>query len=88
MRDAHVQVNAPMRLKYVQDSGKGYTAFDYKCNRAVVFDSLLLHETQRQRFKKGYKNRRINLTLLFAPAIFGDAPEDFIEGRAYPGTGK
>ena len=72
-----------MRLKYVQESGKGYTAFDYKCNRAVVFDSLLLHESQRHRFKKGYKNRRINLTLLYAPSIFGDPPVDFRPGYAY-----
>ena len=37
----------------------------YKRNRAVIFDSSLLHETDRFRFKRGYRHRRINLTLLF-----------------------
>jgi hypothetical protein len=37
----------------------------YRLNRAVIFDSALFHQTDRFRFKKGYKNRRINLTLLY-----------------------
>ena len=37
----------------------------YKQNRAVIFDSHLLHHSGKIQFKKGYKNRRINLTLLF-----------------------
>ena len=40
----------------------------YKANRMVLFDSDLLHETAPLRFKKGYKNRRINVTLLFGKA--------------------
>ena len=37
----------------------------YRRNRAVIFDSDLLHETARYRFGGGYRGRRINLTLLF-----------------------
>ena len=37
----------------------------YRRNRAVVFDSDLLHETAPYRFRGGYAGRRINLTLLF-----------------------
>ena len=34
-------------------------------NRCVIFDSALFHQTDKYRFKKGYENGRINLTLLF-----------------------
>jgi hypothetical protein len=37
----------------------------HRQNRAVVFDSALFHHTDEFKFKKGYKNRRINLTLLY-----------------------
>lgn len=37
----------------------------YRCNRAVIFDSALFHQTDEFKFRKGYTNRRINLTLLF-----------------------
>ena len=37
----------------------------YRANRAVIFDSDLLHETARYRFGGGYRGRRINLPLLF-----------------------
>ncbi len=37
----------------------------YRCNRAVLFDSLILHGTDRFNFKDGYENRRLNVTLLY-----------------------
>jgi hypothetical protein len=37
----------------------------YKQNRMVIFNSNLFHESQTPRFRPGYTNRRINLTLLF-----------------------
>ena len=37
----------------------------YKRNRCVMFHSNLFHETGKLRFKPGFLNRRINLTLLF-----------------------
>ena len=38
----------------------------YRANRAVLFDSSLLHQTDPDyAFLPGYDNHRINLTLLF-----------------------
>jgi hypothetical protein len=37
----------------------------YRCNRAVIFDSDLFHETDRISFRPGYGNRRINVTMLY-----------------------
>jgi hypothetical protein len=37
----------------------------YRANRAVIFDSNLLHRTDAIRFRDGYENRRINVTLLY-----------------------
>ncbi|CAN0254180.1 unnamed protein product, partial [Pylaiella littoralis] len=39
----------------------------YRQNRVVVFDSRLLHASDKFRFREGYENRRINLTFLFSP---------------------
>ena len=47
----------------------------YRQNRIVVFDSALYHKTDSFRFREGYENRRINLTLLFGKMRRGhDAP--------------
>ncbi|KAL7553879.1 hypothetical protein ACHAWF_017222 [Thalassiosira exigua] len=52
----------------------------HKPNRAVIFDSALFHQTDKYRFKKGYENGRINLTLLFgempSKSGAGDATKD------------
>jgi hypothetical protein len=40
----------------------------YARNRCVIFDSSLVHRTDRFRFADGYENRRINLTFLFGKA--------------------
>lgn len=37
----------------------------HRANRAVLFDSRLIHETDRFSFAPGHTNRRINITLLF-----------------------
>jgi hypothetical protein len=38
----------------------------YQYNRAILFDSSYFHESGHDlRFKPGYTNRRINVTLLF-----------------------
>ncbi|KAL9189021.1 hypothetical protein ACHAXT_011511 [Thalassiosira profunda] len=44
----------------------------HRPNRAVIFDSALFHQTDRYRFKKGYENGRINLTLLFGEMQKGE----------------
>jgi tetratricopeptide (TPR) repeat protein len=43
----------------------GAQTIPYRCNRAVLFNSNLFHETDAIRFKDGYENRRINVTYLF-----------------------
>jgi hypothetical protein len=37
----------------------------HRANRAVISDSDLFHETDRIAFKEGYRNRRINITMLY-----------------------
>jgi tetratricopeptide (TPR) repeat protein len=37
----------------------------YKCNRAVLFHSTLFHKTDPYRFRDGFENRRMNITMLF-----------------------
>jgi hypothetical protein len=37
----------------------------YRANRAVIFDSDLFHATDAPRFRDGYANRRVNITLLY-----------------------
>jgi len=41
------------------------TSVPYRANRAVVFDSDLLHRTDDFSVKSGYLNRRISISLLF-----------------------
>jgi len=49
----------------------------YRSNRAVMFDSMLFHHTDKFNFKEGYENRRINLTILY-----GTMQNKMQEGRA------
>ena len=46
-------------------SGAQPITIPYRCNRAVIFDSDLFHETDVISFAEGYENRRINVTLLY-----------------------
>jgi len=55
----------PKMKAYLTMNGVGNVTVPYKYNRCVMFNSALLHETDHFNFKRGYKNRRINLTLLF-----------------------
>jgi tetratricopeptide (TPR) repeat protein len=50
---------------FLKAQGSKPVTFPYRANRAVIFDSDLFHETDIIRFKPGYENRRINITLLF-----------------------
>ena len=53
-----------MREEIKKSKGKK-TIIPYKENRAVLFNSSLLHESDNYEFKEGYENRRINITILF-----------------------
>jgi hypothetical protein len=41
----------------------------YRENRCVIFDSALMHVTDEIRFKPGYENRRVNVTLLYGQGL-------------------
>ena len=50
---------------FLKNAGAESITVPYRCNRAVIFDSDLFHETDRITFKDGYTNRRINITMLY-----------------------
>lgn len=50
---------------FVRRSNAKSVTIPYRANRAVIFDSDLFHETDRVTFRQGYRNRRINVTLLY-----------------------
>jgi len=50
---------------FLAKSGAKSVTIPYRANRAVIFDSDLFHQTDVIRFKPGYQNRRINVTLLY-----------------------
>jgi tetratricopeptide (TPR) repeat protein len=50
---------------YLASVGSAPTRYPYRANRALIFDSDLFHATDRPRFREGYLNRRINITLLY-----------------------
>ena len=50
---------------FLEKSGAQAVTIPYRANRAVIFDSDLFHQTDAIRFKPGYTDRRINVTLLY-----------------------
>jgi tetratricopeptide (TPR) repeat protein len=61
------QYNGDVELprRFLKESGSQSVTVPYRANRAVIFDSDLFHETDTIRFKDGYENRRLNVTLLY-----------------------
>ena len=60
----------PERLAaYVKLHGAKPLRVSYRANRCVVFDSSLIHVTDEIRFKPGYENRRVNVTLLYGQGL-------------------
>jgi len=51
--------------RHLADSGADHVDLPYRCNRAVIFDSSLFHQSLPFAFRPGYANRRINVTMLF-----------------------
>ena len=49
----------------IHEPGATAVTVPYRCNRAAVFDGMIVHSTDQFRFKDGYENRRINITLLY-----------------------
>lgn len=52
-------------LRYLESTGGEPLRVPYRANRAVIFDSDLFHATDRPQFRDGFRNRRINITLLY-----------------------
>jgi hypothetical protein len=50
---------------FLAGSGVAPVSVPYRENRAVIFNSDLFHATAPLRFRPGYENRRINVTMLF-----------------------
>ena len=49
----------------IEPTGYANVTVPYRENRAVLFDSMLFHRTDAFKFRNGFTNRRINLTLLY-----------------------
>lgn len=52
----------------IEEPGTTAVTVPYRCNRAAIFDGMIVHSTDAFRFKDGYENRRINITLLYGHA--------------------
>ena len=46
-------------------AGDDRVVVPHRCNRLVMFNSNLVHKTDDFRFRPGFENRRINVTMLF-----------------------
>jgi tetratricopeptide (TPR) repeat protein len=55
----------PAIMRFLEGAGSKPIRVPHRANRAVIFDSDLFHATDALRFREGYLNRRINVTLLY-----------------------
>ena len=51
--------------EFLNDAGAKPYVVPHRQNRVVLFNSNLFHRTDDYRFKPGYENRRINVTMLY-----------------------
>jgi len=70
---ADYNAHAEKTYTFLKEHGAKAVTVPYRCNRAVLFNSALFHETDTIRFKEGYENRRINVTYLFGKVLQLDA---------------
>ena len=57
--------NDPLARRYLIESGARLTRIPHRSNRAILFKSDLFHKTSDCKFREGYLNKRINVSLLF-----------------------
>lgn len=55
---------------YLEQSRSDCLTVPYRCNRAVLFNSTLFHETDRIDFVDRYEARRVNITYLFGRQLW------------------
>mmetsp|Transcript_17494 Transcript_17494/g.29633 ORF Transcript_17494/g.29633 Transcript_17494/m.29633 type:complete len:431 (+) Transcript_17494:61-1353(+) len=65
-----------VRKELLEPSNFANVTVKHQPNRCVMFDSALFHQTDKYRFKNGYENGRINLTLLFGEMKKGTSKEE------------
>lgn len=65
------QYNADSALiyDYLKRHDAGCVTVPHRCNRAVLFNSALFHETDTIRFRDSYESRRVNMTYLFGQQL-------------------
>jgi tetratricopeptide (TPR) repeat protein len=51
--------------RYLEENGARELRIPHRQNRCVIFNSDLFHKTDDIRFREGYENRRINVTMLY-----------------------
>ncbi len=54
-----------MLREIVGEPGARPVTVPYRCNRAALFNSNVIHRTEDLRFKDGIENRRINVTFIY-----------------------
>jgi len=88
--DVEFDTNSPKTqesdyLEFLEKTNFANVTVPYKQNRAVIFDSALYHYTDNFNFKKGYNNRRINLTILYGEQPESDEDEEYDEDEGDDG---
>jgi len=62
-------------VMFLEQNAQERLVVPYKENRAVLFDSRLVHASDAPIFRQGYENHRINITLLFGSGSAGRRDE-------------
>ena len=57
--------NSSEKKRFLAENESNRQIIPYKENRAVIFNSMLLHTTDTYSFKDNYKDRRLNLTFFY-----------------------
>ena len=57
--------DVPRIRRFLESAGARPVTVPYRQNRAVIFNSDLFHQTDELRFRPGYENRRVNVTMLY-----------------------
>ncbi|MDI9331632.1 MAG: tetratricopeptide repeat protein [Alphaproteobacteria bacterium] len=61
--------NADKIYAFLRQKNSGEQVVTYRCNRAVLFNSALFHETDTVNFADTYVDRRVNMTYLFGEQL-------------------
>ena len=57
--------NQDALIEFLKSSGAESVTYAHRQNRAIIFNSDLIHKTDDFSFREEYENRRINITMLF-----------------------